>query len=266
MKMSIYKKTTKAVMVALLCIAMLSSSGAPVKAQGSTAQSEQIKTLLALIQQLQAQLAQMQGSSSVSQCLTLSRALYLGVSDSETAGEVSKLQQFLTKTGHYTYGKPTGYFGPATQMAVQAWQKANSVVSNGSPETTGFGVTGPSTRGAMARSCTSNSLNNQSPVNNGESTKTNPPIADAGTDRTIYLPTNSVTPLDQSVENSEDTTVTYVWTLRKRDSGTNVPVITNAKTLTPTFSSLSAGDYIFRLTVTDNRGLSDTDDMKVTVQ
>lgn len=154
--MSIYKKTTKALMVTLLCIVMLSSFGVPAEAQSGTAQSEQIKTLLALIQQLQAQLAQLQGGgSSVSQCLSLSRSLYLGVSDSETAGEVTKLQQFLTKTGHYTYGKPTGYYGPVTQQAVQAWQKANGVVFNGSPETTGYGVTGPSTRSEMARSCTS---------------------------------------------------------------------------------------------------------------
>ena len=163
--MSIYKRTINVVMVSLLCVAMLSSFGAPVKAQSSTAQSEQIKTLLALIQQLQAQLAQMQGSgSSVSQCLTLSRSLYLGVSDNETAGEVSKLQQFLTKTGHYTYGTPTGYFGPATQVAVQAWQKANGVVSSGSPDTTGYGVTGPSTRSAMARSCTSTYTPTNRPV------------------------------------------------------------------------------------------------------
>lgn len=176
-------------MVALLCIAMLSSFGVtPVKAQSSTAQSEQIKTLLALIQQLQAQLAQMQGGgSSVSQCLTLSRALYLGVSDSETAGEVSKLQQFLTKTGHYTYGKPTGYFGPATQMAVQAWQKTNDVVSSGSPETTGFGVTGPSTRSAMARSCTSTY------------TPTNRPVVEETENSSVTI---------TSISNSENPTVT----------------------------------------------------------
>lgn len=156
MKISIYKKTINAVIVALLCVAMLSSFGMPASAQSSTAQSEQIKTLLALIQQLQAQLAQIQGgSSNTGQCIQLSRALFLGVSDSETSGEVSKLQDFLTKTGHYTYGKSTGYFGPATQTAVQAWQKTNGVVSSGAPETTGYGVTGPSTRSAMAKACSS---------------------------------------------------------------------------------------------------------------
>jgi len=124
------------------------------RAETNTSQSAQIAQLLQLISQLQAQLAQIQGNSNnVGQCIQLSRALYLGITDSETGGEVSKLQQFLTSTGHYTYGKPTGYFGPATQMAVQAWQKANSIVSGGSPETTGYGVTGPSTRSTMAKGC-----------------------------------------------------------------------------------------------------------------
>lgn len=124
-----------------------------VKAESNTVQFTQIQTLIKLIEQLQEQLAQMQQGTNVGQCIQLSRALFLGVSDRETDGEVSKLQNFLTKTGHYTYGMPTGYFGPATQTAVQAWQKSNGVVYNGSPETTGYGVTGPSTRSIMAKAC-----------------------------------------------------------------------------------------------------------------
>ena len=142
----------------ILAVFIFSSLGLGMTARAETNPSQsvsaQIAQLLQLISQLQAQLAQIQGgSSSVGQCIQLSRALFLGATDNETGGEVSKLQQFLTKTGHYTYGIPTGYFGPATQVAVQAWQKANSIVSNGSPETTGFGVTGPSTRSAMAKAC-----------------------------------------------------------------------------------------------------------------
>ena len=108
-----------------------------------------------LIAQLQIQLAQMQNGSSsgVGQCIQISRTLLLGSSDSSTLGEVSKLQQFLKKSGHYPYVKTSGYFDPATQLAVQMWQKANGIVSNGSPETTGYGVTGPLTRSAMAKAC-----------------------------------------------------------------------------------------------------------------
>lgn len=215
--MSIYKKITKAVMVAMLCIAMLSSFGAPVTAQSNTVQLEQIKTLLALIEKLQAQLAQMQGGgSSASQCLTLSRSLYLGVSDTETAGEVSKLQQFLTKTGHYTYGKPTGYFGPATQIAVQAWQKANNVVSNGSPETTGYGVTGPSTRSALARSCT----NTYTPTNRPVVTQKNPVVDVVQADPSITL----TSPKRGAVFNKNETNddVVLRWTAQDVPENTNV--------------------------------------------
>jgi peptidoglycan hydrolase-like protein with peptidoglycan-binding domain len=176
MSSSIRKAISVGFIVTVLTVASL-GFGMTARAETSTAQLTQIQTLLKLIEQLQAQLVQMQGGgrysqssyggngggsysqgsysegSSVGQCIQLSRSLFLGVSDSEIGGEVSKLQQFLTKAGHYTYGKATGYFGPATQMAVQAWQKANGVVSNGSPETTGYGVTGPSTRSAMAKAC-----------------------------------------------------------------------------------------------------------------
>lgn len=123
-------------------------------AAANTAQLAQIQTLLNTISQLQAQLARLQGGGSAStNCTELSRSLFLGSSDSNSAGQVSKLQRFLTDTEHYSYGELTGYYGPATQRAVQAWQAANGVVSSGDPETTGYGVVGPSTRSAMARNC-----------------------------------------------------------------------------------------------------------------
>lgn len=83
-------------------------------------------------------------------CLQISRNLYMGVDDASTAGEVTKLQQFLKNTGDYDYPKVTGYFGPATEAAVQRWQKRMGVVSSGSPDTNGFGLVGPMTRAKMA--------------------------------------------------------------------------------------------------------------------
>jgi PKD repeat protein len=88
-------------------------------------------------------------SQPTSSCLSLSYNHYLGRNDSETGGEVSKLQRYLQKMGDYTYGEITGYFGPVTQSAVQRWQARSNVVSSGSPETTGYGVVGPRTRSAM---------------------------------------------------------------------------------------------------------------------
>lgn len=95
-------------------------------------------------------------------CLSLSYNLYLGIRDGETGGEVTKLQNFLTGTGDYTFGRATGYFGPATERAVKKWQASNGVVSSGSPETTGYGVVGPQTRGNMK--CGLNSIDQYNPV------------------------------------------------------------------------------------------------------
>lgn len=87
-----------------------------------------------------------QSSVSVSSCVSLGHNLYLGLSDGETDSEVSKLQKFLTGTGDFIYPAITGYFGPATEQAVQKWQKQSGIVSSGSPDTTGYGVVGPLSR------------------------------------------------------------------------------------------------------------------------
>jgi type II secretory pathway component PulJ len=113
----------------------------------------QIETLLATIQQLQAQLAA-KGLQTGQGCLALNYSLSPGSSDKETAGEVSKLQRYLASTGHYTYGEITGYYGTETMYAVQRWQAANSVANSGNPSTTGYGAVGQKTRAALARGCT----------------------------------------------------------------------------------------------------------------
>ena len=238
----------------------------PVSSQAAGITEAQIQAILDLLTSFGAETSvvsnvnaslrgQVSGSRVSSQnCIELRNSLYADMTDERSGGEVSKLQRFL---GVDT----TGYYGPQTEQAVQRWQAARGIVSSGSPETTGYGFVGPRTRSAMACTNTNTTRKVGGVVNEAVI-----PVADAGPDRTIYLPTNSVVPLGPSVRHSEYTTVTYAWTLRERDAGTNVPVITNAKTLTPKFSSLSAGEYIFRLTVTDNLGRSDTDDVKVTVQ
>lgn len=120
-----------------------------------------IQDLMAQITSLQAQLVAQQEVSSSSgggQCVQFTHSMYMGVSDSTTAGEVTKLQNFLTKSGDYTYGEITGYFGPATQEAVQRWQAKNGVVSYGDPDTTGYGLVGKKTRAKMLGNCTSDTV------------------------------------------------------------------------------------------------------------
>ncbi len=82
-------------------------------------------------------------------CVDLTRTLRLGSTDAETSGEVTKLQQYLTQTGDYTYGSITGYFGPATEAAVQRFQCRKGIICQGTPEGTGYGVVGARTRAAM---------------------------------------------------------------------------------------------------------------------
>jgi len=118
------------------------------------------------VQLLQAQLQQVEGGQTVGPvvgvgmptnsqtaagtCLSISRTLKRG---SENV-DVEELQRFLTKTGDYTYGEITGYYGGVTEAAVKRWQASNGVVSSGTAATTGYGVVGPATRRAMSARCT----------------------------------------------------------------------------------------------------------------
>lgn len=88
-----------------------------------------------------------------------------------------------------------------------------------------------------------------------------PPVANAGSNKTITLPTNTVQ-LDGSASTDPDGTITsYNWT---KVSGAAV-TITNSNTAKPTISGLQQGQYTFELTVTDNRGASTKAQVKVTV-
>lgn len=78
-------------------------------------------------------------------CLVLNRSLGLGSS----GADVTQLQTHLRDTGHYTFDRITGYYGPVTMRAVQSWQRAHGIVSSGTPGTTGYGHVGPKTRTAL---------------------------------------------------------------------------------------------------------------------
>ena len=77
--------------------------------------------------------------------LQFKRILALGSSGTD----VRALQQFLISRGHLASGLTTGYFGTATQAAVQRFQISRGIVSGGTPETTGDGVVGPRTATAI---------------------------------------------------------------------------------------------------------------------
>lgn len=88
------------------------------------------------------------------------------------------------------------------------------------------------------------------------------PIAVAGSDRTIILPTDSIL-LNGSLSNDPDgRIVSWQW---KNISGPASFNILNANSVEAWATNLSEGIYQFELTVTDSMGLSDKDSTTVTV-
>jgi gliding motility-associated-like protein len=86
------------------------------------------------------------------------------------------------------------------------------------------------------------------------------PIANAGNDVSIFLPTNSVT-LTGSGTDADGTIDSFAWTQVDGAAAT----LTNANTNVLSVSGLTAGTYTFRLTVTDNGGATGISDVNVTV-
>jgi hypothetical protein len=88
-----------------------------------------------------------------------------------------------------------------------------------------------------------------------------PPTANAGTNRTITLPTNEIT-LVGSASDPDGNLDTYQWT---QISGPSNATMKKEHTLNMEASNLQEGVYVFRLTVTDTDGESDDDGVQVIV-
>jgi hypothetical protein len=92
-----------------------------------------------------------------------------------------------------------------------------------------------------------------------------PPVADAGADRTVTVsPNNPSFTLDGS--NSKDPeggALTFEW---KFEGGPNTPAISNTSVEKPTITGVVTGTYKFSLTVKDEKGAVDTDDVTITVR
>lgn len=87
------------------------------------------------------------------------------------------------------------------------------------------------------------------------------PDADAGADQLVILPNNSAV-LDGSQSSDNSAIVGYAW---EQVSGPSSATLTGAATAVLTVSDLVEGTYIFRLTVTDDDGLTNSDTASVQV-
>jgi len=89
-----------------------------------------------------------------------------------------------------------------------------------------------------------------------------PPIAIAGSDRLIQLPLDSVL-LDGSASSDPDGTITH-WNWKKI-AGPGSYSLRNASQAKTVTGQLTKGNYLFELTVEDNRGLSSKDTIGISV-
>ena len=89
-----------------------------------------------------------------------------------------------------------------------------------------------------------------------------PPVANAGPDTTIILPSNTIY-LDGSGSSDPDNNITrYVWT---KISGPSAYTIVNANAVQTQVANLSYGTYQFELIVTDAGGVFSSDTVQVIV-
>ena len=84
-------------------------------------------------------------------CVAFTTSLESGSTDADTKGQVSRLQKMLAMDATiYPEGKVTGYFGPATDKAVKAFQTKHGIAKAGSA---GYGVVGPATGKTLLAGC-----------------------------------------------------------------------------------------------------------------
>ncbi len=189
------------------------------------------------------------GSSTSVSCVRIIRNLSRsdGENRDETNnGAISRLQEFLRAQGDYTYPEITGFFGPSTEAAVRSFQARNGIVSSGTPDTTGYGAVGPSTRARIqALSCgasqSSNSIQVLAP-SGGEVYPAGSQITVGWTQNDAY-PTTSFTIFLYN-------TAGKLYYARK----TTGSLGKNADTLHPEASNVPSGEYFLSFCADDPNG------------
>lgn len=130
-------------------------------APGTTSNSALIATLLEQVALLQTQIEAIIASSTpatpiateiatstpaVVGCPNITRTLLFGMRGSD----VTELQNYLISENLLSADSASGFFGALTEAAVQAWQSAQAIMTEGTATSTGFGAVGPKTRAALS--------------------------------------------------------------------------------------------------------------------
>ncbi len=139
---------------------------------------------------------------------------------------VSYVWDRISGPTNYTFGSPNTATTTLTNLAQGIYVFRLTVTDNG-------GATGTANV-----TVTVNAASNQ------------PPTANAGSNITLTLPTNSTT-LVGSGYDPDGTIVSYAWS---RVSGPTTYALGSPNSATTTLNNLAQGVYVFRLTVTDNAG------------
>lgn len=170
------------------------------------------------------------------------------------------------------YPLPNATTNPAGNVVVCSTCSQNITASSGtgysyqwkfnnSPVAAPAGTANPytaSNAGTYVVEITANGCKKTSPAIN--LSKNSKPVANAGPDKTLTLPTNSVI-LNGSGSDADGTITAYTWTKVSGPAAT----LSNANTASLSLSDLVAGIYVFRLTVRDNFPETGSDDVRVTV-
>ncbi|HEY0679694.1 MAG TPA: T9SS type A sorting domain-containing protein [Chitinophagaceae bacterium] len=90
----------------------------------------------------------------------------------------------------------------------------------------------------------------------------NLPIAYAGADSTVFIPNPQVTLNSLGSIDPDGTIVNYLWT---KISGPSPGIIVHSGSAATQVTGLVAGEYIFQLQVTDDRGAVGTDEVRIMV-
>ena len=117
----------------------------------STSTILRVDALRAVVSMLTSSIAAIrlqQARVSKASCFVPAYDLYLGRTDAQTNGEVSKLQLWLKAEGYFPDAQGTGYYGEKTAAAVVRWQKDHGMDF----VTTKSGV-GKMTRAKMQAQC-----------------------------------------------------------------------------------------------------------------